>query len=354
MINKLYISKNKLKKNIEIIEKINKNVLFILKDNAYGLGIQSIYPILRELGYTKVGISTFSEAMYIRKIEKKLNLDKSTIYFLNEIEKEDIDKIDEKMIITITRKDGLIDEIIKRKKVFNINLKLDTGMNRLGLSEHSHIDKVLNTNIHIFSVFSHIGNYLDEKNVIEQNKKFKENIKYIKTKIKYRFITHIQASPTLFKYGKKYNYDMARIGMALYGLNPLIDIEKENKLLPIYELKSKIIDIKELKKGQYIAYSDKKIEKNIKVAIIPFGYANGMNKKYSGYILINNIKCKVIYVCMDTILVDITNKNIDINSEVIILNDIITAEYVASLTNTIADDVISKLSYFNIERIVND
>jgi len=66
--------------------------------------------------------------------------------------------------------------------------------------------------------------------------------------IKYRF-RHIQASPLLFKYRKKYNYDFARVGMAIYGMEPL---SKKIGLCPVLKLSSKIINIRKLSKGEKV------------------------------------------------------------------------------------------------------
>ena len=166
--------------------------------------------------------------------------------------------------------------------------------------------------------------------------------------IKYRF-RHIQASPLLFKYRKKYNYDFARVGMAIYGMEPL----SENiGLFPVLKLSSKIINIRKLSKGEKVSYgSQGKLKENKTVAVIPVGYAHGLQKQIENngaYVLINGKKAKILgEVCMDMIIVDITDiPDVKIGSEAVITgkqgNEEITLLQMAEWAGAIQDDILTK------------
>ena len=168
----------------------------------------------------------------------------------------------------------------------------------------------------------------------------------------------MQASPLLFKYGEKYNYDFARVGMALYGMEPL---SYDVGLLDVITVKSKIINIRNVKKNNKISYGSKGIvNRDSKIGIVSIGYAHGFQKQIENseeaYVLVNGQKAKIIgEICMDMIFVDLTDiENVEVNDEVVIVgsqknieNGItkrITLRQVAKWAGTIQDDVLTKFS----------
>ena len=162
----------------------------------------------------------------------------------------------------------------------------------------------------------------------------------------------------MFKYDKKYNYDFARIGMALYGMEPLL---QNIGLSQTVSLISKVICIREVKNGEQVSYGNKGIVKrDTKVAIIPVGYAHGLQKQIENsdaFILINGKKAKILgEVCMDMIIVDITDiNNVKVDDRVTILGKDkdyeITLQQMARWANTIQDDILTKFNK-DIERII--
>ena len=205
------------------------------------------------------------------------------------------------------------------------------------------------SNIDIMSIYSHISNVGNEEETEKQIAKYERIVLiFDSNSIKYRF-RHIQASPLLFKYRKKYNYDFARVGMAIYGMEPL----SENiGLFPVLKLSSKIINIRKLSKGEKVSYGSQGILKENKtVAVIPVGYAHGLQKQIENngaYVLINGKKAKILgEVCMDMIIVDITDiPEVKIGSEAVITgkqgNEEITLLQMAEWAGTIQDDILTK------------
>ena len=226
-------------------------------------------------------------------------------------------------------------------------------MNRLGFDEKETeklIEKIkVIPNIDIMSIYSHISDVSNEEETEKQIAKYDRIVSiFDSNSIKYRF-RHIQASPLLFKYRKKYNYDSARIGMAIYGMEPL----SENiGLFPVLKLSSKIINIRKLSKGEKVSYgSQGKLKENKTVGVIPVGYAHGLQKQIENngaYVLINGKKAKILgEVCMDMIIVDITDiPEAKIGSEAVITgkqgNEEITLLQMAEWAGTIQDDILTK------------
>ena len=383
MLVNLEINRENLKKNLEKIRSINKNIICVIKDNAYGLGIENILPILLENNYNYFAVAYIDEAVKIRKIlknfekEKKLRFlenRKIKIMALNYIRLQKLEyAVENDVELTIFNFSQLsnylkILEESFENIVLKIHIKVNSGMNRLGFDENEILELIeiikkyelnsKNNKLEIISIFSHIS---DAENQIETEKQAEkyENILKIfdDNNIKYQY-KHLQASPLLFKYGEKYNYDFARVGMAFYGMEPL---SYDVGLFDVITVKSQIINIRNVKKNDKISYGSKGIvNRNSKIGIVSIGYAHGLQKQIENsqeaYVLINGKKAKIIgEICMDMIFVDLTEINdAEINDEVVIVgsqknvengvNERITLRQVARWAGTIQDDVLTKFS----------
>jgi len=383
MLVNLEINKENLRKNLEKIHSINKNIICVIKDNAYGLGIKNILPILLENNCNYFAVAYIDEAIKIREIlknfekEKKLKFlenRKIKIMALNYIKPKKLEyAIENDVELTIFNFSQLSDylKILEESfenTVLKIHIKVNSGMNRLGFNGSEILELIekikkyeinsKNNKLEIISIFSHIS---DAENQIETEKQVEkyENILKIfdKNNVKYQY-KHLQASPLLFKYEEKYNYDFARVGMALYGMEPL---SYDVGLLDVITVKSQIINIRNVKKNHKISYGSKGVVKrDSKIGIVSIGYAHGLQKQIENsqeaYVLVNGKKAKIVgEICMDMIFVDLTEINdAEINDEVVIVgsqknvengvNERITLRQVARWAGTIQDDVLTKFS----------
>ena len=383
MLVNLEINKENLRKNLEKIRSINKNIICVVKDNAYGLGIENILPILFENNCNYFAVAYIEEAAKTRKIlenfekEKKLGFlenKKINIMVLNYIEPKNLKyAVENDVELTIFNFSQLsnylkILEESFENTVLKIHIKVNSGMNRLGFNESEILELIeiikkyeinsKNNKLEIISIFSHIS---DAENQIETEKQVEkyENILKIfdKNNVKYQY-KHLQASPLLFKYEEKYNYDFARVGMALYGMEPLF---YDVGLLDVITVKSQIINIRNVKKNDKISYGSKGVVKrDSKIGIVSIGYAHGLQKQIENsqeaYVLVNGKKAKIVgEICMDMIFVDLTDiENMGMNAEVVVVgsqknvengvNERITLRQVARWAGTIQDDVLTKFS----------
>ena len=383
MLVNLEINKENLRKNLEKIRSINKNIICVIKDNAYGLGIRNILPILIENNCNYFAVAYIDEAIKIREIlknfekEKKLKFlenRKIKIMALNYIKPKKLGyAVENNIELTIFNFSQLSDylKILEESfenTVLKIHIKVNSGMNRLGFNESEILELIekikkyeinsKNNKLEIISIFSHIS---DAENQIETEKQVEkyENILKIfdKNNVKYQY-KHLQASPLLFKYEEKYNYDFARVGMALYGMEPL---SYDVGLLDVITVKSQIINVRNVKKNDKISYGSKGIVKrDSKIGIVSIGYAHGLQKQIENsqeaYVLVNGKKAKIVgEICMDMIFVDLTDiENMGMNAEVVVVgsqknvensvNERITLRQVARWAGTIQDDVLTKFS----------
>lgn len=377
MLVNLEINKSNLEKNLKIVRSINKNLICVIKDNAYGLGIENILPILLENKCDYFAVAYIEEAVKIQKLLENLKLKnqngKIKVMALNYVKPENVgDAIRNNIELTVFNFSQLLDYLkilddFFENMTLKIHIKVNSGMNRLGFDENEILElveiiKKYNLNnksknrLEIISIFSHISDAENQAETEKQVEKYEKILKiFSQNNVRYKY-SHLQASPLLFKYGKKYNYDFARIGMALYGMEPL---STDVGLLDVITVKSKIINIRNVKKNDKVSYGSKGIVKHdSKIGIVAIGYAHGLQKQIENsgeaYILVNGQKAKIIgEICMDMIFVDLTNiENVKMNDEVVIIGsqenvengivEKITLRQMARWAKTIQDDVLTK------------
>ena len=334
---KLIIYKSKISHNLEKINKLSKNNIYVLKDNAYGLGIKYIAKILNEFSYNYYAVSTIEEAFKIKKVVKN-----AKILILSIVDPKRLKNISKDFELSIINKQILIkyqQKLGDNLANIPLHIKVNTGLNRLGFSLLD-LEILKKFNLNIVAIYSHIADVENEMRTKDQINIFNKAIDILKPKK-----AHLLASPGLFKFKNKYLYDYCRVGMSIYGLN-----ENED-LLDVFDLVTKVIDIREVKKGEYLLYSsDYILQHDMKIAIIPIGYSYG--KIFYDYVIINNKKAKIISKpCMDMTAVDITGINVNILDEVYIIGKGITVNMIAKKYKVVPDEIITSISS-TIKRIV--
>ena len=385
MLVNLEIKKTNLEKNLKIARSINENLICVIKDNAYGLGIENILPILLENKCNYFAVAYIEETLKIQEVLENLKLknqnNKIKVMTLNYVKPENVEyAIKNNIELTVFNFSQLLDYLKILDEFFEnttlkIHIKVNSGMNRLGFDENEILElveiikkyeinflnnksknKTSKNRLEVISIFSHISDAENQVETENQVEKYEKILKiFSQNNVRYKY-SHLQASPLLFKYGKKYNYDFARIGMALYGMEPL---STDVGLLDVIIVKSKIINIRNVKKNDKVSYGSKGIVKHdSKIGIVAIGYAHGLQKQIENsgeaYVLVNGQKAKIIgEICMDMIFVDLTDiENVEVNDEVVIVgsqknieNGItkrITLSQVAKWARTIQDDILTK------------
>lgn len=347
----LIIEKEDLKHNIKRIKEfVNTNnkkkieIIAVIKGNGYGLGLVEYAKALEDNGISFFAVASVEEAIILRKngIKDKILMLSSTT---NKDEIEEL--INNNIILTIGSSEAgkIANEVAKNKnEKIQIHLKIDTGFGRYGFM-YNQIDKTMEeikkwTNLKIVGTYSHYSLAFEKKLKYTQIQfdRFTETIKKLKENNIDTGMLHICNSSATLKYPNQH-LDAVRIGSAFLGR---IIVQNKIGLRKIGYLKTDIYEIKELEKGNNIGYSNSfKTKKKTKIAILPCGYADGVNvkvdkdmfrlkdkiryivhetknllKKQGLYVKINGEKCKILgRIGMCHIAVDITDKNINLDSE---------------------------------------
>jgi alanine racemase len=228
---------------------------------------------------------------------------------------------------------------------YPIHLKVDTGMHRLGF-EVNEVEEVIawistHPEIKIASVFSHLANTKDTDFTHVQINLFNAICTEIETTIKTPFLKHILNSSGILNYPAA-QFNMVRLGIGLYGIG-------DKNLINCSSLKSVISQIKEVFPGESVGYNRAFFAKDkIRIAIIPIGYADGLNRALSngiGQVYINGVAAPIIgYVCMDMCMVDISLLKAEEGDEVVVWNTQEHIHEIAKSLNTISYEILTNVS----------
>ncbi len=246
-----------------------------------------------------------------------------------------------------------LDKEIKVAKLdkFPIHLKLNTGMNRLGITKDE-IDELCNIinqtkSIELKSVFSHLSGS-DNKELDyftkQQIELFDESYDLIVNQTKLKPIRHILNSAGIIRFTNN-QYEMVRLGIGLYGLMP----EITDKIHQVSVFKSIISQINDVKASETIGYNRSGIlNKDSRIATIPVGYADGIDRRLGNgnwSFTINGHKAPTIgNICMDMCMVDISNIDANEKDEVIVFGPENNINQMAEVLETIPYEVITGIS----------
>lgn len=338
MIRKTYelINLKKIENNVKTIINSSKEYKYhiaVVKASCYALGIKCIKSILLG-GANYLAVSSLEEALKIRKITN------TRILVLEPIDIKYIDKAHQNNItLTISSLDYL--EKIK-DKCFTCHLKINTGMNRLGINSKEELNEVYkiikNSNITIEGIYTHIYKSSDKVLTEKQFKRFENITKDID--LNEFEIVHIPNSETITNYKKKDYVNGCRMGIIMYGFSNNLNLES------VFTLKSRIIEIKHIKKDDTVGYDGNyKATKDELIGIIPIGYADGIIRKNTGrYVYINNKQYQIVgNICMDMLFV-LIDENVKINDEVLIIKDNNHINEIANHLDTINYEVMCSIS----------
>lgn len=351
----LEIDLKALKHNFEYIKSKLKNdtkILAVVKAFAYGSDANTIAKYLENLDVDYFAVAYVSEGVALRDAGIQtpiLVLHPQAVNF-----KTLIERCLEPSLYNAKVLNEFINIASKEKQSnYPVHIKFNTGLNRLGFWENDVnyiISKLENTStIKVKSLFSHLAasEDLNEKeftqNQITSFKAISDN--FSKT-IGYQPMLHLTNTSGILNYPEAH-LDMVRTGIGLYGYG---NSKTENKhLKPVVTLKSIISQIHKIEKGETVGYNRAYKSKGFeKTATIPIGHADGIGRHYGnqkGFVTINGQKAPIIgNVCMDMIMVNISDIDCNEGDEVIIFGKHSNASQFANTAGTISYEILTAIS----------
>jgi len=272
-----------------------------------------------------------------------------------------------------------LEEAVKRNQVSNqeavrVHIKLDTGMHRLGFQENELgelIEKVgriqdagnkMQDKNHpetriphpgsafsVVSIFSHLAASEDANEddfTRSQIKAFDSMSSRIIKALGYPVLRHILNSAGISRFPEA-QFDMVRLGIGLYGVGA--NAEEQLKMRNVSTLRTIVIQLKNIRKGESIGYNRRgRAEKDLQIAVIPIGYADGLDRRLgngAGKVYLEGKSAPIIgNVCMDLTMIDVSGMQVNEGDEVVIFNDAHPVAEMAKAAGTIAYEVMTGIS----------
>lgn len=289
----------------------NTKILAVIKADAYGHGSVMIAPTLIASGVYMFGVASVDEGIQLREAGIKcpiLVLGSAPVWTFAQAAKNNI-------TVSIFCEE----HIIACKQTFEetgikpeVHVKLDTGMNRIGLRKEEAVEfikKVQNSQfINLRGIFTHFACAENREKTSAQEQIWNDIISQVDTK---NLLLHTANTSALI-YADQTGRNMVRAGIGIYGLMPDLPEDVNNKpdLIPAMSLKARIANIHKVLPGEGVSYSHKfKADRELTVATVPTGYADGVSRSLSGKIfgILHGKKVPQIgNITMDQMMFDIT------------------------------------------------
>lgn len=315
----LYVNLDAFAHNLQVLKTtLNPQVktMAMVKAMAYGSGITEMASQLQYQGVDYLAVAYTDEGVSLREAGINLPImvmsphpDSLPILFENKLEPE---------VYSIQQLNHLLHWVnsLTELSLLPIHLKLNTGMNRLGLDKHElpQALELIKTakRIEVRSVFSHLaasGELPHQDFTLQQFKQFEKMCQTIIDALGYCPMRHMLNSSGILTYPDK-QYEMVRMGVGLYGINPT---QSNNfALKQVSTLKTIIRQIRKVKAGESVGYSRACIlNKDSEIATIAIGYADGVsracgNGKVSFWVN-GQFAPTVGHICMDMCMIDVSN-----------------------------------------------
>lgn len=328
-------------------------LMAMIKANSYGAGSFEIAQTLEHQNVDYLGAAYADEGAELRKAGITLpimvmNPEQSSYSTIIEFQLEPE--------IYSLRVLELFIQTLKEKSIteaYPIHLKVDTGMNRLGFRPEQ-LDELIQylqseKSVKIQSIFTHLAtaDVPEEKEfALEQLKIFDETYAKISSELNIQPIKHALNSPGIIHFNEN-QYDMVRLGIGMYGISDDELVQKQLK--NVITFKTVISRISEIEAGETVSYGRRfKADKKTKIATLPVGYADGIRRSLGygiGEVLIQNQLAPIVgTICMDMLMVDVSEINCKEGDEVILFGENPSIKSVAEKVGTIPYEILTSIS----------
>ena len=293
---RLKIDLRKLKDNVSKLKNVSKSkIIAMIKANAYGHGIQEVYQYLKkECDVSDFGLASIEEAIHLRRLTKDYETNLIVFSDLAFSEENSFSHfIDEKIIPVISSWSDLDHYLSNNTNTsLPLFLKINTGMNRLGISFDDPKELVFELKKRGIQQIDHLMTHFSSSNLkietgskcylqYEVFKKLKKELKAASILIKDSSVSNSGAIEQGFGFDETY----IRPGILMYGASVLSNNLRKNALVKadlVSSMETSIIDSFDIQKGAEIGYGDVKVQQSGRLVLVGVGYGDGLPTRFSG------------------------------------------------------------------------
>lgn len=328
-------------------------IVCMVKASGYGAGSYEIAKTLQDAGAAYLAVAVLDEGVELR--DKGITMPVMVMnprvanyksMFANRLEPE---------IYSF----GMLEDVIREARKngvsgYPIHIKLDTGMHRMGFigDELPELMRRLEgvEEVKVRSVFTHlcVADCPDQEEYTQlQLKRYAEWSQYIVDHTDGRVLRHVLNTAGILRY-PEHHYDMARLGIGLYGVMPL-EMPEEKPLAVVSTLRTVICAIHEWKAGETVGYGRWGVlKRDSRIATIAIGYADGMNRHFGRgavNVIVNGKEAPTVgNICMDACMIDVTDIDCKVGDAVEIFGRQAPVERLADVLDTIPYEILTSVS----------
>jgi alanine racemase len=320
------------------------DIIAVVKANAYGHGDLKVAETALTAGASYLAVAFMDEAIALRN--KGIE---APILVLGATRPEDVElAVNLNITVTLFQLDWVkaAQPYLPKDKVLSVHIKLDTGMGRIGIRTKEELAAVVemisnDDRMNIEGIFTHFAT-ADEVDLTyfeKQMQLFYDLLSVLKERPKY---VHCSNSAAALRFSKA-NFNAVRLGIAMYGLTPSPEIEPE---LPIplneaFSLRSRLVHVKKLDKGEKLSYgATYETVGEEWIGTIPIGYADGWIRRLQGQeVLVEGKRVPIVgRICMDQCMVRLPHE-VPVGTTVTLIgkqsNEFISVNEIAQKLDTI-------------------
>ena len=330
-------------------------IIAVLKANAYGHGASEVGHVLERAGASMLACADIEEGVSLRESGVTL-----PILVFGALSVSDLDGVfDHRLTPTVSTPAAaraLERAAAARNQQLRCHLKIDTGMNRLGF-RHDNLQRTMpevlgSSHLEIDAVYTHFATAdLPESPFLEEQRvRFDRAIAALGALGLRGFTRHAANSAAILRDTRTW-YDAVRPGLLLYGIVPPPLAAGDLRLRPALSLTSRIVAVKGMRRGEGTGYGLRWSAGDPRsIAIVPAGYADGLDTRLSGRaaVLVRGHRVPIVgSVCMDMIMIDVTGLDVSPGDEVVLIGRqngaAITAREMAAAIGSIPWEVTCRL-----------
>jgi alanine racemase len=326
--NRIEVSKSALLHNLDLFAELSgKQVIPVLKGNAYGHGIEQVATALKGRKFPYIAVDGYFEALRIRKVSRQ------PVLIMGAIKPENFSRLRYDNFAFVVQDEPTIRALGATGKKIAVHLECNTGMNRYGVAQADlqTLTKIVleYPNLTLEGVMSHLADSdgTNEATVTNAVEAFDGCVEIIKNAGATPTILHVAQTAGSLRARSKYANTM-RLGIGLYGINPFP---------PTHPLHSKLADLKpalefvttvtktiDLKKGQSVSYNYTfTAPKDMRIGVLPVGYYEGVPRAFSntGIVSRGDSYLPVVgRVCMNHTIISLEDSDLALGDEVAVFS----------------------------------
>lgn len=326
--NQIEVSKSALLHNFDLFARLSgKQVIPVLKGNAYGHGIEQVAAALKDRKFPYIAVDGYFEALRVRKVSRQ------PVLIMGAIKPENFARLTYDHFAFAVQDEAAIRALGATGKKIAIHLECNTGMNRYGATTGviEHLTRLILTypNLRLEGVMSHLADSdgTDQANVDEAVAKYDHCVETVMEAGAAPALFHLGQTAGSLKETSAYANTM-RLGIGLYGINPFAKTHPLHKKLrdlrPALNFISTITKTIDLKKGESVSYNYTfTAPKDMRIGILPAGYYEGVPRALSNTGLVSRGDSYlpiVGRVCMNHTMISLENDGTALDDEVAIFS----------------------------------